>query len=72
MIIPVWLTIAIWIVWGGWTLIEIKGPFELYRHNSNRFLVMTQGKAFYSSRAKMVTYAYLIITSFWISWNIWG
>jgi hypothetical protein len=70
--IPAWLNIALWIVWGGWTLIEIKGPFELARHNNNRLLVMTQGRAYYTKQARMVTYAYLIITPFWISYNIWG
>jgi hypothetical protein len=57
-----WLTIAIYIMWALWSIVEVHGLHVL---NTNRF-------AYYTRTSRMVTILWIVFTIFWFSFQIFG
>ena len=60
---PVWMQIAIWFCLGLWTWHELRITERIIRSN---------GRVWRNKYGQIKAMLWVVLTVFWICWNIWG
>lgn len=69
---PTWISVSIWTIWALWLLVEVSSMHAVISHNSNSTLVRLKGKISYTKSSTRWMVAFVVLTAFWVSWNIFG
>lgn len=67
MSIPLWVLVSLWIMWSTWAVYELFWFIQIVHHNMNNYR-----KVHYTKSGWQVLLLFLVLSVFWMSWNIFG